>query len=155
MKRAVAFLLAGALLIVGSSAFAQTQPAQPAQSAQPTQPPSAQQGYAKDAYVKNIPCFKILVYRLGYEVLYFKGDMSIGRIYVPLTWFNGGAKAVAYITYGNGPQLPYVSIAWVDGKFDHVTINALEDMQGPTWGQIDPSVDLTSQFNIQEPPREF
>lgn len=152
MKRAVALILAGALLLVSSSAFAQ---AQPAQSAQPAQPPSAQQGYAKEAYVKNIACFKILVYKLGYEVRYFKGDMSVGIIYVPLKWFSGGITAQAFLTYGNGPERPYVSIAWVDGKFDHITINAMENMLDRTWGQLDPSLNLTAQFDIQEPPKEF
>jgi len=146
MKRAVAFLFAGALLLVSISAFAQTQP---------TQPPSTQQGYAKEAYVKNISFFKILIHPLGYKVLYWKSDMSIGALYVPLSWFSGGVKAEANITYGSDAQRPYVSIAWVDGKFDHLTINAEEDMLGPTWGQLDPGLNLTAQFNLQEPPREF
>jgi hypothetical protein len=150
MKRAVAILIAGILLLAGLSAFAQTQPAQPAQS------PSAQrQGYPTEAYVKNIPILKILVHPLGYKLLYLKSDMSIGELYVPLKWFHGGVAAVAEITYGISPDRPYVSISWVDGKFDHITINAQENMLGPTWGTLSPTTDLSAQFNIQEPPRDF
>jgi hypothetical protein len=146
MKRAVAILFSGVLLLVGISVSAQ---------AQSSPPPSNPQGYPTEAYVKNIPFFKILVHPLGYKILYWKSDMSIGAMYVPLTWFHGGVLSKATITYGNDPQRPYVSIGWVDGKFDHITINAEEDMMGPTWGQLDPTLNLTAEFNIQEPPRDF
>jgi hypothetical protein len=155
MKRAIAFLFAVALLFAGASAFAQAQPAQPSQAAQPSQPPSTQAGYPKEAYVKNIPFFKILVHPLGYEILFWKSDMTVAFMYVPLTWFQGGVMSTAAITYGNSADRPYVSIYWVDGKFDHITINAQSDMMGPTWGQLDPTLNLTEQFNIQEPSREF
>jgi len=152
MKRAIAVLLGGALLLVGVSVFAQ---AQSSPQAQPSSPPSTQQGYPKEAYVKNIPFFKILVHPLGYKILFWKSDMSIGTMYVPLTWFHGGVLAKATITYGTGPDRPYVSISWIDGQFDHITINAQEDMMGPTWGQLDPTLNLTSEFNIQEPSKDF
>ena len=92
---------------------------------------------------------------LGYKLLYWRSDTTIGEMYVPLKWFTGGVTATAEITYGITPDRPYVSIAWVDGKFDHITINAQEDMMGPTWGILDASVNLTTQFNIQEPPRDY
>ncbi len=151
MKRAVAFLFAGALVLASMPVFAQTQTSQ----AQPSQPPSTQQGYPKEVYVKNIPVFKILVHPLGYKILYWKSDMTIAAMYVPLTWFTGTVTSTADITYGNTPDRPYVSIRWVDGKFDHFTINAQSDMMGPTWGQLDPTLNLTAQFNIQEPVRDF
>jgi hypothetical protein len=146
MKRALAFLIAGALLFVSVLAFAQAQPAQP---------PSTQQGYPKEAYVKNISLIRVLVHPLGYKLLYWKSDETIGQLYVPLKWFSGGVTSTADITYGITPDRPYVSIAWVDGKFDHITINAQEDMMGPTWGILDPTLNLTTQFSVQEPPREF
>ena len=147
MKRAVAYLVAVTLLLVAMTAFAQTQAAQPA---------SAQsQGYPKDAYVKNIPLIRVFVHPLGYELVYWKSDMTIGYLYVPLAWFRGGLASTANITYGSNPERPYVTISWVDGKFDHISINAQSDMMGPTWGTLGPTVDLTSQFNIQEPPRDY
>ncbi|HTP59583.1 MAG TPA: hypothetical protein VMM82_11740 [Spirochaetia bacterium] len=152
MKRAIAVLVGGALLLAGVSVFAQ---AQPSSQAQPSTPPSNQQGYPKEAYAKNIPFFKILVHPLGYKIFFWKSDMSIGTMYVPLAWFHGGVVAKAAITYGASPDRPYVSISWVDGVFDHLTINAQEDMMGPTWGQLDPTLNLTSEFNIQEPSKDF
>jgi len=146
MKRAVAIVIAGTLLLMGMSAFAQAQTAQPS---------SAQQGYPKEAYVKNIPLIRILVHPLGYKLLYWKSNMTIGEMYVPLKWFTGGVTATAVITYGNTPDRPYVSISWVDGKFDNISINAQEDMTGPTWGTLDATLNLTAQFNIQEPPRDY
>ena len=146
MKRAVALVIAGTLLLVGISAFAQAQAAQTS---------SPQQMYPKEAYVKNVPLIRIFVHPLGYKLLYWRSDMTIGEMYVPLKWFTGGVTATAEITYGITPDRPYVSIAWVDGKFDHISINAQEDMTGPTWGVLDASVNLTTQFNLQEPPRDY
>ena len=149
MNRPVSFLIAGTLLLAGIAAFAQ------AQQTQQAQPPSAQQGYPKEAYVKTIPLIRVLVHPLGYKLLYWKSDMTIAEMYVPLTWFHGGPLAMAEISYGITPDRPYVSIAWVDGKFDHISINAQADMMGPTWGILDPTMNLTAQFNITEPPRDY
>ncbi len=79
MKRAVAIVIAGTLLLMGMSAFAQAQTAQPS---------SAQQGYPKEAYVKNIPLIRVFVHPLGYKLLYWKSNMTIGEMYVPLKWFH-------------------------------------------------------------------
>jgi len=152
MKRAICVLCAGIVLLAGLPAFAQTQPAQP-QSAQPQS--SAAQGYPKEAYVKNITLIRIFVHPLGYKLTYWNSKMQIGEMYIPIGWFNKGVTSQAEITYGPTSDRPYVAISWVDGKFERVTINANSDMLGPTWGTISPAVDLTAQFNVQEPPREF
>lgn len=147
MKRAIFVLCAGLVLLVGLPAFAQTQAAQP-QSAQA-------QGYPKEAYVKNIPLIRVYVHPLGYKVTYLKSNFQIGEIYVPLSWFNLGPLSKAEISYGPTSDRPYLSISWVDGKFERVMIAANSDMAGPTWGTLSPAADLTAQFNVQEPPREF
>jgi len=147
MKRAICVLCAGIVLLTGLPAFAQTQAAQP-QSAQG-------QGYPKEAYVKNIPLIRVYVHPLGYRLAYLKSNFQIGEIYVPISWFNLGVMSKAEITYGPTSDRPYVSISWVDGKFERITINANSYMAGPTWGTLGPAVDLTAQFNVQEPPREF
>ena len=92
MNRAVAVLIAGVFLLVGISAFAQSQP-QPAQG----------QRYPREAYVKNIPLIRIMVHPLGYKLLYWKSDMQIGELNVPLMWFSGGVISKAYISYGPTP----------------------------------------------------
>lgn len=147
MKRAVSVLFAGIVLLAGIPAFAQTQPAQP-QSAQA-------QGYPKEAYVKNVPLIRVYVHPLGYKLTYFKSNMQIGEMYIPLSWFNLGVTSKAEISYGPDQDRPYVSISWVDGKFERVMIKARSDMMGPTWGTLSAATDLTAQFNVQEPPREF
>ncbi|HVO40564.1 MAG TPA: hypothetical protein VMV03_16140 [Spirochaetia bacterium] len=147
MKRAICVLWAGIVLLAGLPAFSQAQAAQP-QSAQA-------QGYPKEAYVKNVPLVRIYIHPLGYKCVYLKGNMQIGEIYVPLSWFNLGVTSKAEISYGPTSDRPYVSISWVDGKFERIVINASSDMAGPTWGTLSPAVDLAAQFNVQEPPREF
>lgn len=150
MKRALVVLIAGIAVLAGLPAFAQTQTASTQPAAQ-----SGPAGYPKEAYVKNIPIIRILVHPLGYKIFYWKSNMTIGDLYVPLAWFSGSISSKAAITYGTTPSRPYLAITWVDGKFERVTINALEDMMGPTWGTMDPNVDLSAQFNIQEPPKDY
>jgi len=146
MKRAASLLVVGMVLFVAASAFAQAQSAS-------TQNQNTR-GYPTAAYVKNIPLLKVYVHPLGYKLTFLRSDSTIGTLYVPLTWF-GGTAGKAAITYGVTPDRPYVSIAWVDGTFDHITINASSDVTGPTWGSLGPLPDISAQFNIQEPSREF
>jgi hypothetical protein len=43
----------------------------------------------------------------------------------------------------------------VDGVFDHITLYVLNDFQSQTWGVLNVPGDLSAQFNVQEPPKEF
>ena len=139
MKRAVFFLAAVLLLLACLPAFSQQQ----------------QQPYPKDAFVKTVHIEKIWVHPLGYEVVYFMSTYQMGTMFVPVAWFRGGVNAKAELIYGNSPEYPYFSIFWIDGKFDHVRLYVLENYSSRTWDVIDPSVDLTARFNVQEPPKDF
>ena len=74
---------------------------------------------------------------------------------MPLTWFNKGALSKARIVYGNESGLPYCTIVWVDGVFDHITLYVLNDFNAQSWGVLNVQGDLSAQFNVQEPPKEF
>ncbi len=152
MKRALVVLIAGIALLAGLPAFAQ---AQTASAQQPVAQSGQAQEYPKEAYVKNIPIIRILVHPLGYKLFYWKSNMTIGELYVPLAWFTGDISSKAAITYAVAPSRPYLTITWVDGKFERVTINALDDLAGPTWGTLNSNTDLSAQFNIQEPPKDY
>jgi len=123
-------------------------------------PSFAQQAYSsttnpKDAYYKVVPVMKVWMHQLGYMVQYWTSKSQIAQIYIPLTWFNQGVNSKADIIYGNEPGIPYVTIFWVDGKFDHINLYAMSSYNDLTWGVLSQATDLTSQFNVQDVPKEF
>jgi hypothetical protein len=109
----------------------------------------------KDAYYKVVPVVKVWMHQLGYMVQFWTSKSQIGNIYIPLTWFNQGPNSKADIIYGNQPGYPYLSIVWVDGKFDHVKLYVLDNYNSQTWGVLSQATDLTAQFNVQDVPRDF
>ncbi len=118
---------------------------------------SQSKNYPKEAYVKTVHVAAISLHPLGYRLTYLRTDNTWGNLYVPNSWFGGAGNVVAKadISFGTGPELPYFSIFWVDGTFDHISIHAVENYEDPSWLVVDPSVDLSAQFNIQEPPKDF
>ena len=116
---------------------------------------SQAQNYPKDAYVKSVHIVKIWAHQLGYKVQFFSSKSRVSDIYVPLTWFNKGIESKADIVYGNSAELPYFTIVWVDGKFDHITLYVWQDYRDLSWGVLGGAGDLTSQFNVEDVPREF
>ena len=138
MKRAGLVLAAGLLLMSSLPLFAQQANTNP-----------------RDAYYKVVPITKVWMHQLGYMVQFWTSKSQISNIYIPLTWFNQGPNSKADIIYGNEPAYPYMSIIWVDGKFDHVKLYVLNSYDSLTWGVLSQAADLTSQFNVQEVPKEF
>ena len=110
---------------------------------------------AKDAYYKSIPLIKVWMHQLGYKVQFWTSKSQVGDIYIPLTWFNQGPNSKADIIYGNEPSYPRLVIFWVDGKFDHVNLYVLNNYESGTWGVLNQAGDLTSQFNVEDVPKDF
>jgi len=156
MKKAVVVFAAGLLLLASLPAFSQaaTQPQAPAATGQ-TSAPAAQNVYPKDIYYKTLPLLKVWLHSLGYKLQFFNSNAGISDIYVPLTWFNKGGLSKANVVYGNDGIYPYCTIFWVDGVFDHITLYVLNDFNSQTWGVLHVSGDLSAQFDVQEPPKEF
>ena len=138
MKRAGMVLAAGLLLMSSLPSFAQQASANP-----------------KDAYYKSVPLIKVWMHQLGYMVQFWTSKSQVANIYVPLTWFNQGPDSKADIIYGNEPSYPRLVIFWVDGKFDHVNLYVLNNYDSLTWGVLSQATDLTSQFNVQDVPKDF
>jgi hypothetical protein len=124
MKRAIACAL---LLMLALAAFGQEQP---------------------KVYVKSVPILKIMSHPEGYKVLYLKSDMKVTELYLPYRWFTqAGGKAE--IVFGNDPSYPYFSVFYVDGKFDHIRLYVIENIQDPTWGILRLTEASYSDFNVE------
>jgi len=137
MKKAGIILAAALLTLASLPAFSQAQ------------------AYPKDAYYKVVPIIKIWSHQLGYKLQFWSSKSTVYDIYVPISWFNKGTESKADIYYGNDKQYPYFVIFWVDGKFDHIAIYALNDYHSLTWDVLESANDLTSQFNVQDVPLNF
>jgi hypothetical protein len=142
MKRAGLFVAAILLLGTAIPSFAQ-------------QTADTASQYPKDVYYKVVPLMKVLTGSLGYEVKFFNSSGQVQTDYLPMAWFNNGPTSKADIVYGLGPTLPYMSVYWADGKFDHVTLYVSSDDNSLTNGVLSQNTDLSSQFNVQEIPRNF
>ena len=115
----------------------------------------AQQDAGKDVYVKSVRIARVYPHGLGYRILYFKSTLEYAEMYVPTVWFSFGGGGKANVIWGESPEFPYMAIYWADGKFDRILLYLHSNMHDVTWGTLPPGMDLSSQFNVQEPPRDF
>jgi hypothetical protein len=106
-----------------------------------------------DIYVKTVPIAKIYTHDLGYKVLYVKSNLQIGVIFVPMSWI-GKSDGKAMMMWEN-TSTAYLSIFWVDSKFDHMVLHVPSNMQALVWGILETGPNTAAQFNVQEPKLEF
>ncbi len=105
-------------------------------------------------FVKTVPITKVYLYKEGYRVLFLKGDLSFGEIYLPVEWFNeAGGKGE--LVLGTDPSYPYVSIFWKGGTFDHIRLYLVKDMRDPTWGEARITEEVKARFKVDNPEFEF
>jgi hypothetical protein len=114
-----------------------------------------QQSTERKVYAKTVAIAKVYPNALGYRILYFKSDLTYAEMYVPAVWFKFDGAGKGAVIWGNTDEFPYFTIYYVDGKFDRIVLYLHENMKHVTWGTLPPGIDLSSQFNVQEPPRNF
>jgi hypothetical protein len=115
----------------------------------------AQQNDDRDVYVKSVRIARVYPHALGYRILYFKSTLEYAEMYVPLKWFSFGGEGKANVIWGESAEFPYLTIYYVDGKFDRILLYLHANMHDVTWGTLPPGIDLARQFDVQEPPRDF
>jgi hypothetical protein len=96
-------------------------------------------------YYVNTTVEKIYPYRKGYVVQYRKGPVGIGRIYLPVEWFNDAAGKGEVIRLGPGKGWPSLSVYYKNGEFSHVRLY-VRSLSHESWGNIPLSVNLDSHF---------
>jgi hypothetical protein len=111
------------------------------------------QGRPKDnesIYVRTTPVIKVYTHQLGYKVYYQTNRGGVASFYVPAEWFSG-AGGKASIAYGSGPQYPYLSVYWIDGKFSHIKLFLVEDILADTWGVLrEPAAEAAQHFKVDD-----
>ncbi len=106
-----------------------------------------------DFYVKTLPIVKVYDHNLGYRIVYMKSDFELTAIYIPKSWFQTasetGEPPKAELVAGKDSSYPYFSVFWKSGKFDHIRIYLQSDLMDPSWGDLDPTVDISEKFNVE------
>jgi hypothetical protein len=115
----------------------------------------AQQDAGRDVYVKSVRIARVYHNGLGYRIIYFKSTMEYAEMYVPTTWFSFSGTSKANVIWGESAEFPYLSIYYADGKFDRILLFLHSNMHDISWGSLPQGIDLSAQFNVQEPPRDF
>ena len=107
-----------------------------------------------DMFVKTLPITKVYTHRLGFKIVYLKSDLSLGNAYVPISWFDEtGGKGL--LIKGTNSSFPYFSIFWSEGTFHSIKMYVHKDLSHPTWGRLDPSMDLSSEFALDALELDF
>jgi hypothetical protein len=100
-----------------------------------------------ELYYVNVPIEKVYPYRLGYVVLYRKGNNELGRAYLPYEWFRVGADQKAeLIQLGDGKTWPCMSVFYKEGAFHAVRLYVSKRESHLTWGNIPSNVNLDDRF---------
>jgi hypothetical protein len=115
----------------------------------------AQQSAGQTVYAKTVRIARVYPHALGYRILYLTSKMEYAEMYVPQTWFSFSGTGKANVVWGNSDEFPYLTIYYVNGKFDRILLYLRSNMKDMTWGTLTPGIDLTRQFDVQEPPRDF
>jgi hypothetical protein len=109
----------------------------------------------RDMYVKTVHIDKVYPHSLGYRILYFKSTMEYGEMYIPSSWFSFAGAGKMNVVWGSSRTYPYLTIYYADGKFDHIVLFLNSNLQDLSWGILPAGIDLSKQFNVQEPPKDF
>lgn len=106
-----------------------------------------------DFYVKTLPIVKVYDHNLGYRIVYMKSNFELTAIYIPKGWFQTasetGEPPKAELVAGKDSSYPYFSVFWKSGEFDHIRIYLQSNLNDPSWGDLNPTVDISEKFNVE------
>jgi hypothetical protein len=126
----------------------------PAAVAQQSQEDTMESRWGKenisDLYYINVPIEKVYPYRLGYVVLYRKGNNALGRAYIPYEWFRFSNRKADLVQLGDGPWWPSMSVFYKEGAFHSVKLYVAKRDSHLTWGMIPSNVNIDDRFQNVE-----
>ena len=107
-----------------------------------------------DIYVKTVLISKVYPHELGYRLLYIRGDLSIGELYVPREWFES-AGGRGDLILGMDRSYPYLSIFWVNGEFSHIRLYLYNDLRHSSYGTFRNAASFVDRFEVDTLEMEF
>lgn len=104
-----------------------------------------------EIYVKTLYIERIYPTSLGYRIDYRReSSMLLATSYIPLDWF-GGPGSRARLINDRSRNVPYVSVYYKDGEFSHLVLFVHPNIQHVSYGQLQLTADVESEFDIEEP----
>ena len=103
-----------------------------------------------ELYYINVPVEKVYPYRLGYVVLFRKGNNELGRAYIPYEWFRYNVQKAQLVQLGDGPTWPSMTVFYKEGAFYSVKLYVSKRPSHLTWGNIPSNVNLDAHFQNVE-----
>ena len=107
-------------------------------------------------YYVSVPIEKIYSYRLGYVVVYRKGQTQMARAYIPHEWFSGAATTGDIVLLSSGTRWPTMTVFYQNGEFSHVRLYLRQERNHETWGNVNQGLNIDDRFqNVQDIKLEF
>jgi hypothetical protein len=103
-------------------------------------------GRESEYYYINVDIETIYPYRLGYLIIYRKGVNGIGRVYIPLEWFEDPAGKARVINLGPGLVWPHLTVYYRNGEFSHCRLFVRREASHVTWGNVPLNVNIDDKF---------
>ena len=103
-----------------------------------------------ELYYINVPIEKVYAYRLGYVVLFRKGNNALGRAYIPYEWFKFSVRKADLVQLGDGPTWPSMSVFYKEGAFYAVRLYVSKRNSHITWGMVPSNVNMDDRFQNVE-----
>lgn len=99
-----------------------------------------------DLYYVNVPILKVFPHKLGYYVIYRKGNLQAGEAFVPLKWFDR-SDLRAIMHKSTDDINPYFSYITKNGEFDHIRLHVPQNIKHPAWGVLQSGSTYDEKFN--------
>lgn len=88
-----------------------------------------------DMYYVNVPILKVFPHKLGYYVIYRKGNLQAAEVFIPLKWFDR-SDLRAVINKSTDDINPYFSYLTKNGEFDHIRLHLPQSINHQVWGVL-------------------
>ncbi|MBN2737479.1 MAG: hypothetical protein JXR70_10900 [Spirochaetales bacterium] len=107
---------------------------------------SAQDSEKDKLYAKSTFISRVFTHELGYLVYYLKGDLSVGKLYLPYDWFKS-RTGHGEITFDNHQSYPYFVAMYQNGKVKKIKLFLQSNDYHTSWGRLNASnADVKDQF---------
>ncbi|MDR2551984.1 MAG: hypothetical protein LBD31_02300 [Treponema sp.] len=104
------------------------------------------EGNTSELYYINVPIEKVYPYKLGYVVVYRMGVNSLGRAYIPYSWFRKDSRKAELIQIADGKPQPSMSVFYKEKAFHGVRLYVSKRASHLSWGIIPANVNIDNRF---------
>ncbi len=109
----------------------------------------AQESEQQDLFYINVPIVRVYDHIDAYVVHYLKGNMDVGQVFVPKTWFNTQEVNKSRLRPLAKGVEPYMTVIYESGTFQKVYINMPINRSHSAWKILSHNVDVASKMNTE------